>query len=156
MEGILFYSGFVMNLSLYRRNLMKGIGKQYAYIMRDESLHIEIIRTIFNHLKDVEWPETWNQEFQAFVVAKVQEAVEIETRYAAMCLPKGVMGLKAEMFAEYVKYLADRRLEFIGMKKIYNASNPFPWLSEVVDLSVETNFFEGRVTEYQAGGLGGF
>lgn len=153
MEGILFYSGFVMNLSLYRRNLMKGIGKQYAYIMRDESLHIEIIRTIFNHLKNVEWPEIWTEDFQKFTVEKVKEAVAIETQYAEMCLPKGIMGLKAEMFAEYVRYLADRRLEFIGMKKIYNATNPFPWLSEVVDLSVETNFFEGRVTEYQAGGL---
>lgn len=156
MEGILFYSGFVMNLSLYRRNLMKGIGKQYAYIMRDESLHIEIIRTIFNHLKNVEWQEIWDEEFQRFVVDKIQEAVEIETRYASMCLPKGVMGLKAPMFTEYVRYLADRRLEFIGMQKIYNATNPFPWLSEVVDLSVETNFFEGRVTEYQVGGLVGF
>lgn len=151
MEGILFYSGFVMNLSLYRRNLMMGIGKQYAYIMRDESVHIDIIRTIFNQLKDREWPEVWTEEFKEFVVQRIDEAIDIETRYAHMCLPKGIIGLKPEQFGEYVKYLADRRLQFIGMEKRYHASNPFLWLSEVTDLTQESNFFEAKVTEYRQG-----
>lgn len=153
MEGILFYSGFVMVLNLYRLGKMKGMGEQYKYILRDESLHLEIIRTIFNHLIQNEWKEDWDEEMQAFCTEKIQEAVNLEIEYAKYCLPVGVLGLRAEMFIDYVQYLADRRLEFIGLKKVYEASNPFPWLSEMVDLTTETNFFEGRVTEYSASGL---
>lgn len=153
MEGILFYSGFVMILNLYRLGKMKGIGEQYKYILRDESLHLEIIRTIFNQLVQNEWADDWDEEVKTFCVEKVKEAVELEVKYAEFCLPKGVLGLRSEMFLDYVQYLADRRLEFIGLEKIYGATNPFPWLSEMVDLTTETNFFEGRVTEYSASGL---
>jgi ribonucleoside-diphosphate reductase beta chain len=153
MEGILFYSGFVMILNLYRLGKMKGIGEQYKYILRDESLHLEIIRTIFNHLVQNEWAEDWDDDVKTFCVEKVKEAVNLEIKYAQFCLPKGVLGLRSEMFIDYVQYLADRRLEFIGLEKIYGSTNPFPWLSEMVDLTTETNFFEGRVTEYSASGL---
>lgn len=153
MEGILFYSGFVMILNLYRLGKMKGIGEQYKYILRDESLHLEIIRTIFNQLVQNEWADDWDQEVKTFCIEKVKEAVELEIKYAEFCLPKGVLGLRSEMFIDYVQYLADRRLEFIGLEKLYGATNPFPWLSEMVDLTTETNFFEGRVTEYSASGL---
>jgi ribonucleoside-diphosphate reductase beta chain len=150
MEGILFYSGFVMILNLHKQNKMTGIGKQYAYIMRDESVHIEIVRTIFNILTKEEWPEVWTEDLQNLCYQKIKEAVELEIAYARYCLPNGIMGLKADMFVDYVQYLADRRLEFIGLKKIYNSTNPFPWLEEVVDLKEQANFFEGRVTEYQS------
>jgi ribonucleoside-diphosphate reductase beta chain len=153
MEGILFYSGFVMILNLYRLGKMKGIGEQYKYILRDESLHLEVIRTIFNQLVQNEWKKDWDEEVKSFCVQKVKEAVELEIKYAEFCLPKGVLGLRSEMFIDYVQYLADRRLEFIGLEKIYGSTNPFPWLSEMVDLTTETNFFEGRVTEYSASGL---
>jgi len=153
MEGILFYSGFVMILSLKRRNLLPGVGTQYAYIMRDESLHIEIIRTIFNHLKDKEWPEVWDDAFKTRVVEKIKEAIALSVNYANFCLPNGIMGLKANTFNQYVQYLGDRRLEFMGMPKLFNASNPFPWLSEMIDLPKEVNFFEGTVTDYQARNL---
>lgn len=153
MEGILFYSGFVMILNLYRLGKMKGIGEQYKYILRDESLHLEIIRTIFNHLIEHEWAEDWDDELKDFAREKIKEAVALEVAYAQYCLPTGVLGLRAEMFLDYVQYLADRRLEFIGLEKIYGAVNPFPWLSEMVDLTTETNFFEGRTTEYSASGL---
>lgn len=153
MEGVLFYSGFVMILNLKRNNKMNGIGDQYRYIMRDETVHMMTIREIFNHLKNVEWAEFWTPELEAFCIAKFKEAVELETAYAQDCLPRGVLGLRAEMFIDYVQYLVDRRLELIGIPKVYGSVNPFPWLSEMVDLKEDTNFFEGKVTNYQSGGL---
>lgn len=151
MEGIFFYSGFVMILSFHRRNIMTGIGEQFQYILRDESIHLNFGVDLINGIK-AENPEIWTADFQDYVLGLIKEAVELEIAYAQDCLPNGVMGLNAELFRDYVQFIADRRLERIGFNKIYGSSNPFPWMSETMDLSKEKNFFETRVTEYQTGG----
>jgi ribonucleoside-diphosphate reductase beta chain len=79
-------------------------------------------------------------------------AVDLEHEYAADCLPNGVLGLNAEGIREYIEYIAGRRLEKISLPKIYGAQNPFPWMSEVIDLRKKKNFFETRVTESKTGG----
>ena len=129
MEGIFFYTGFVMILSFHRRNLMKGIGEQFQYILRDESIHLNFGVDLINGIK-AENPEIWTPEFK----------------------PNGVLGLNAKMFRDYVQYIADRRLERIGLPVQYNSTNPFTWMSETIDMPKEKNFFETRVTEYQTGG----
>ncbi len=149
MEGIFFYSGFVMILSFHRRNQMKGIGEQFQYILRDESVHLNFGIDLINSLKE-ENPELWTAEFEAHVINLIKEAVELEFLYAKECLPSGILGLTAPLFREYVQHIADRRLERIGLKPIYHSKNPFPWMSETIDLYKEKNFFETRVTEYQS------
>lgn len=149
MEGIFFYSGFVMILSFHRQNKMTGIGEQFQYILRDETIHLNFGIDLINGIK-AENPEIWTPEFQTHITNLIQEAVELEYKYAEDCLPRGVLGLKAPMFREYVQYIADRRLERIGLKSIYGSKNPFPWMSETIDLGKEKNFFETRVTEYRA------
>ena len=89
-------------------------------------------------------------QFQAHIVAKIKQAVELEIRYAEDCLPNGILGLTAPMFRDYAQYIADRRFERIGLKAIYKSKNPFPWMSEAIDLHKEKNFFETRVTEYKS------
>jgi ribonucleoside-diphosphate reductase beta chain len=84
------------------------------------------------------------------ILARIKEAVELEIAYAADCLPNGILGLNRESFRSYVEHIADRRLERIGMPPQYGSLNPFPWMSETVDLAKEKNFFETRVTEYQS------
>jgi ribonucleoside-diphosphate reductase beta chain len=148
MEGIFFYSGFVMILSFHRQNKMTGVGEQFQYILRDESIHLNFGIDLINSIK-AENPELWSPEFQERMVAKIREAVELEYQYAADCLPNGILGLSAPMFRDYVQYIADRRLERIGLKPQYGSKNPFPWMSETIDLGKEKNFFETRVTEYQ-------
>lgn len=86
---------------------------------------------------------------QARVLAKVQEAVELEARYTEECLPRGIFGLKGEQFRRYIEYLADRRLERIGLQQFYTSQNPFDWMSEAIDLNKEKNFFENIITEYR-------
>ena len=151
MEGIFFYSGFAMILSLHRQNKMTGIGEQFQYILRDETIHLNFGIDLINGIKE-ENPELWSPDFQDYTIGKIREAVELEIRYAEECLPKGILGLTAPMFREYAQYIADRRLERIGLKTQYNSKNPFPWMSETIDLGKEKNFFETRVTEYQTGG----
>ncbi len=151
MEGIFFYSGFVMILSFHRQNKMTGIGEQFQYILRDETIHLNFGIDLINSIKE-ENLELWTPEFQEHITSLIREAVELEIQYAQDCLPRGILGLTAPMFREYVQYIADRRLERIGLKPIYKSKNPFPWMSETIDLQKEKNFFETRVTEYQSAG----
>lgn len=149
MEGIFFYSGFVMILSFHRQNKMTGIGEQFQYILRDETTHLNFGIDLINGIKE-ENPELWTPAFQAQTIETIQRAVELEIAYANDCLPRGILGLTAPLFREYVQHIADRRLERIGLKAIYHSKNPFPWMSETIDLGKEKNFFETRVTEYQS------
>ncbi len=149
MEGIFFYSGFAMILSLHRQNKMTGIGEQFQYILRDETIHLNFGIDLINGIKE-ENPDLWTPMFQKYITEKIDTAVKLEIRYAQDCLPKGILGLTAPMFTDYAQYIADRRLERIGLKTLYNSKNPFPWMSETIDLGKEKNFFETRVTEYQS------
>jgi ribonucleoside-diphosphate reductase beta chain len=150
MEGIFFYSGFVMILSFHRMNRLTGIGEQFQYILRDETIHLNFGIDLINGIKE-ENPDVWTLDFQSSLVQLIEQAVELEIAYAEDCLPRGILGLNAPLFREYVQHIADRRLERIGLKARYGSKNPFPWMSETIDLRKEKNFFETRVTEYQGG-----
>jgi len=151
-EGIFFYVGFTQILSMGRRNKMTGVAEQFQYIMRDESMHMNFGIDVINQIK-IENPHLWTAEFQAEMVELVRDAVEIETQYARDTMPRGILGLNAPMFEEYLQFIANRRCSQIGLPEQYQGvTNPFPWMSEVLDLKKEKNFFETRVTEYQTGG----
>jgi ribonucleoside-diphosphate reductase beta chain len=151
MEGIFFYAGFAMMLALKRQNKMVGIGEQFEYIMRDESLHLAFGCDLINTIK-AENPEIWTPAFQQEIVDLIKQAVILEQAYAHDACPQGMMGINAEQFSDYVEYITDRRLERIDLPKLYGKKNPFPWMSQSTDLSKEKNFFETRVTEYQTAG----
>jgi ribonucleoside-diphosphate reductase beta chain len=148
MEGIFFYSGFVMMLNFKRQNRLPGSGEQFEYILRDETMHMNFGIDVINQIK-IENPDLWTKEVRERCVHLVREAVKLEVAYAQDTMPRGILGINANMFEDYVQYVADRRLEKIGLQKIYGSENPFPWMSEVLDLRKEKNFFETRVTEYQ-------
>lgn len=151
-EGIFFYVGFVQILSMGRRNKMTGVAEQFQYIMRDESMHMNFGIDVINQIK-LENPHLWTDEFQQEIITLIMDAVKLETQYAQDTMPRGILGLNANMFAEYLQYIANRRCSQIGITPQYEGvSNPFPWMSELLDLKKEKNFFETRVTEYQTGG----
>jgi len=151
MEGIFFYAGFVMMLSFLRQNKMVGVGEQFQFILRDESIHLAFGTDLINTIVH-ENPAIWTLEFQKVITENIKKAVELEHEYAKDCLPRGILGLNAEVIRQYIEYIADRRLERINLPKVYDSKNPFPWMSEVIDLRKEKNFFETRVTEYKTGG----
>jgi len=151
-EGIFFYVGFTQMLTFGRRNKMVGSSEQFQYIMRDESMHMNFGIDVINQIK-IENPHVWTREFQEEIAHMIREAVELEYRYAIDTMPRGVLGLNAAMFNDYLKYIANRRCAQIGLAEQYpGATNPFPWMSEIIDLKKEKNFFETRVIEYQSGG----
>lgn len=152
LEGIFFYVGFVQLLSFGRRNKMVGASEQIQYILRDESMHLNFGIDLINQIK-LENPALWTKDFQEEVRNMILEGANLEKRYAIDTMPRGVLGLNAEMFNEYMEFIANRRCTQIGLQPLFpGAENTFPWMSEVIDLKKEKNFFETRVTEYQTGG----
>ncbi|MBY0551347.1 MAG: ribonucleotide-diphosphate reductase subunit beta [Candidatus Obscuribacterales bacterium] len=152
MEGIFFYVGFVQMLSFGRQNKMTGASEQFQYIMRDESMHLNYGVDVINTIK-AENPHLWTPEFQQEIIELIKQGVELEYKYAEDTMQRGVLGLNCSMFQEYLRFIANRRCKQIGLPEQYpGAKNPFPWMSEQLDLKKEKNFFETRVIEYQTGG----
>lgn len=152
MEGLFFYVGFVQILALGRQNKMTGSAEQYQYILRDESMHCNFGIDLINTIK-LENPQLWTEDFKAEIVELFRHGVELEYAYAEDTMPRGVLGLNASMFKEYLRFICNRRMQQIGVPELFpGVNNPFPWMSEMIDLKKEKNFFETRVTEYQSGG----
>ena len=152
MEGIFFYCGFTQILSMGRRNKMTGTSEQFQYILRDESMHVNFGIDVINQIK-LENARLWDDDMRALATRMILEGAELETRYARDTMPRGVLGMNANTMAEYLQFIANRRLAQIGLSEQFpGAKNPFPWMSEIMDLKKEKNFFETRVTEYQTGG----
>ena len=152
MEGLFFYVGFTQILALGRQNKMTGAAEQYQYILRDESMHCNFGIDLINQIK-LENPHLWTPAFKAELKGLFERAVELEYRYAEDTMPRGVLGMNASMFKGYLRYIANRRATQIGLEALFpNEENPFPWMSEMIDLKKERNFFETRVIEYQSGG----
>nr|WP_315596379.1 ribonucleotide-diphosphate reductase subunit beta [uncultured Cupriavidus sp.] len=152
MEGLFFYVGFTQILAMGRQNKMTGAAEQYQYILRDESLHCNFGIDLINQIK-LENPHLWTAEFKAEITELFKKAVDLEYRYAEDTMPRGVLGLNAPMFKGYLRFICNRRCQQIGLDQLFpNEENPFPWMSEMIDLKKERNFFETRVIEYQTGG----
>ncbi|MBW2940537.1 ribonucleotide-diphosphate reductase subunit beta [Zhongshania aquimaris] len=151
-EGIFFYCGFTQILSMGRRNKMTGIAEQFQYILRDESMHLNFGIDMINQIK-LENPHLWSEKFQGEVTQMIVEGMQLEIEYARDSMPRGVLGMNSAMMEEYLQFIANRRLSQLGLKEQFpGAQNPFPWMSEIMDLRKEKNFFETRVIEYQTGG----
>ena len=152
-EGTFFFSGFAMLLALGRQNKLPGLSDQIRYTLRDESLHIEFGTFLINTIKK-QYPSVWTKKFEEETVKHIKKAVELEVQYAHDVLPRGILGLNAEMFVEYMQYIGNRRLEGIGIDFRFDSdTNPFPWLAEVVETGAMTNFFERKVKDYQSSGV---
>ncbi|HCK93353.1 MAG TPA: ribonucleotide-diphosphate reductase subunit beta [Gammaproteobacteria bacterium] len=152
MEGMFFYCGFTQILSMGRRNKMMGVAEQFQYILRDESMHVNFGVDVINQIK-IENPSLWTAEFQQEIIQMILEGTQLEIEYAHDTMPRGVLGMNAQNMEEYLQFICNRRLLQIGLPEQFpGATNPFPWMSEVMDLRKEKNFFETRVTEYQVGG----
>ena len=152
LEGIFFYCGFTQILSMGRRNKMTGTAEQFQYILRDESMHLNFGIDMINQIK-IENPHLWDEQMRHEAAQMILEGTELEIQYARATMPRGILGMNAGMMEEYLQFIANRRLVQIGLEEEFEgATNPFPWMSEIMDLRKEKNFFETRVIEYQTGG----
>ena len=152
LEGIFFYCGFTQILSMGRRNKMTGTSEQFQYILRDESMHLNFGIDMINQIK-LENPHLWTDQMKEEATQMILQAAQLEIEYARDTMPRGVLGMNAAMMEEYLQFIANRRLIQIGLSEQFQGvENPFPWMSEIMDLRKEKNFFETRVIEYQTGG----
>lgn len=151
-EGIFFYCGFTQILSMGRRQKMGGVSEQFQYILRDESMHLNFGIDMINQIKN-ENSHLWTPAFQEQMIQLILEGTMLEIEYARDTMPRGVLGMNAGQMEEYLKFICNRRCQQIGLPEQFpGVSNPFQWMSEMMDLRKEKNFFETRVTDYQTGG----
>ena len=139
LEGIFFYCGFTQILSMGRRNKMTGTAEQFQYILRDESMHVNFGIDVINQIK-IENPHLWDEQMKSEAAQMILEGTELEIMYARDTMPRGVLGMNASMMEEYLQFIANRRLTQIGLEEEFKgATNPFPWMSEIMDLRKEKN-----------------
>ncbi len=148
MEGTWFYSGFMVALSFRQRNQLRNFGSMISWVLRDESLHlkfgINLVHTVLEENK-----ELLTEEFAEEIRSIVIEGVDREVAYNKDLFPKGILGLNADYVNQYVQYVADRRLEELGLEKHYNVTNPAKWMSTATDVLELVNFFESQNTSYE-------
>ncbi|GAB4286494.1 MAG: ribonucleotide-diphosphate reductase subunit beta [Candidatus Dojkabacteria bacterium] len=155
-EGIWFHSGFMFALSFRQRNKLRNFGTLTDWIARDEALHLKLgINIILTVLE--ENPEVISEEFAEEIKDLIREAVELEIKYNNALLPKGILGLNKDFVTQYVRFLADRRLEELGFEAEYKVANPAKWMTAANDTFELINFFETVNTAYEvnAGGIKG-
>jgi len=148
MEGIWFYSGFMVALSFRQRNQLRNFGSMINWVLRDESLHLKFgINLVHNILE--ENPELLTEDFANEIKSIIVEGVNLEIAYNKDLFPQGILGLNADYVNQYVQYVADRRLEELGLTKHYGATNPAKWMSTATDVYELVNFFESQNTSYE-------
>lgn len=79
----------------------------------------------------------------------ITDAVELETAYNRDLFPRGILGMNADYVNQYVKYMADRRLEELGFDPAYRVGNPAKWMAAANDTWELVNFFESINTSYE-------
>jgi len=148
MEGTWFYSGFMVMLSFRQRNKLRNFGSMINWVLRDESLHLKFgINLVHNILE--ENAELLTEDFANEIRNLIIEGVELETAYNKDLFPKGILGLNADYVNQYVQYVADRRLEELGLPIYYKATNPAKWMATSTDVFELVNFFEAQNTNYE-------
>ncbi len=153
LEGIYFYSAFLVFYVLRRNQKMPGSAQMIQFINRDEDMHLRLFIHMFNTIKE-EQPELWTEDMKERCTKIVIGAYEHELSWGKSCIREGILGLTPENMEQYLQFVADTRLKQVGLPKHFNATNPFPWIDEITQNSmIETNFFEGTVREYSTGAL---
>jgi ribonucleoside-diphosphate reductase beta chain len=148
MEGIWFYSGFMVALSFRQRNQLRNFGSMINWVIRDESLHLKFGMNLVHHILE-ENAELLTEEFATEIRDIIIEGVNLEVNYNKDLFPNGILGLNADYVNQYVMYVCDRRLEELGLPKYYNATNPAKWMATSTDVFELVNFFEAQNTNYE-------
>ena len=155
-EGMSLFSAFAMLLNYQRYGKMPGMCTVVEWSVRDESQHAEGMAKLFRTFCD-EHPRIVNDDFKKDIYEMFRMAVKLEDKVIDLAYEMGDLeGLSAGDVKQYIRYLADRRLLQLGLKPNWKVKdNPLPWMEELLGGSSMSNFFEKRVTDYNAHGLEG-
>jgi len=155
-EGMQLFSSFIMLLNFPRHGKMKGMGQIITWSIVDETMHAESMIKLFRTFIE-ENKEIWNDELKGRIYTIAERMVELENKFIDLCFNRGEMqNLSADDVKGYIKYITDRRLISLGLRGIFKVKrNPLPWVEEMINAPIHTNFFENRATDYAKGALGG-
>lgn len=155
-EGVSLFASFIMLLNFQRRGLMKGAGKIVEWSVRDETIHFTGISALFREFCK-EYKKIVTNDFKATIYQLAKEVVSYEDKFIDLAYQNcHIEGLTAEEVKIYIRYLTDKRLIQLGLKGIFKVkTNPLPWVEIVLNAPDHTNFFEGKVSGYDVGGLTG-
>lgn len=155
-EGMQLFSSFIMLLNFPRHGKMKGMGQIVSWSQIDESQHcegiIQLFRTYVNENKEI-----WNDDLKSRIYTMAEKMVELEDKFIDLSFGFGeIENLTSDEVKKYIRYIADRRLIGLGMRGIFKVKkNPLPWVEEMINAPIHTNFFENKVTDYAKGALSG-
>jgi ribonucleoside-diphosphate reductase beta chain len=144
---LFFFAAFAYVYFLRSRGLLNGLAAGTNWVFRDESCHLEFAFAVVNVVRTEE-PSLFDADLGAKIVEMMKDAVECEVQFAEDLLSGGVAGLSVREMRQYLEYVADARVERLGMKPIFGSKNPFAFM-ELQDVQELTNFFERRVSAYQ-------
>jgi ribonucleoside-diphosphate reductase beta chain len=147
IEGLFFFGAFAYVYFLRSRGLLHGLATGTNWVFRDESAHIQFAFEVIRTVRSQE-PELFDKGMESRVVEMLKDAVHCEMAFAHDVLSQGVAGLSATDMLEYLRYVADCRLEALGISPVFGSKNPFGFM-ELQDVQELTNFFERRVSAYQ-------
>ncbi len=147
IEGLFFFAAFAYVYFLRSRGLLHGLATGTNWVFRDESAHIQFAFEVIRTVREQE-PSLFDRGMEDRVVEMLKEAVDCEMAFAEDVLSLGVSGLSGKDMLEYLRYVADRRLEALGIAPVFGSKNPFGFM-ELQDVQELTNFFERRVSAYQ-------
>lgn len=155
-EGIGLFASFAMLLHFQMHGKMRGMCKVVEWSQRDETLHANGHTYVFRSLAH-DNPALVTDALKLAIYDMVRRTVELEDAFVDLAYEMGgVHGLHPEDVKKYVRYVANRRLTMLGLKENWEiATNPLPWVDWIVGGEDHTNFFEGKVTEYDTAGLMG-
>jgi ribonucleoside-diphosphate reductase beta chain len=155
-EGLQLFASFAILMNFPRFNKMKGMGQIVSWSVRDETLHcLSVIRLFRTFVQ--ENPEIWTEELRRDLYLICATIVEHEDSFIDLAFELGgVQGLEAESVKQYIRFIADRRLQQLGLEPMFHIErNPLPWLDEMLNAIEHTNFFENRATEYSKASTAG-
>lgn len=152
IEGLFFFGAFAYVYFLRSRGLLHGLAGGTNWVFRDESCHMNFAFEVVDTVR-AEEPELFDAAFAHDVKTMIQEAVDCETQFAEDLLEGGVPGLSVGEMRGYLEYVADRRLERLGLPAVYGGKNPLAFM-DLQDVQEVANFFERRVSAYQTGVTG--
>ncbi len=148
-EGMQLFSSFIMLLNFPRTGKMKGMGQIVTWSIVDETQHCEAMIKLFRTYIE-ENKEIWNDELKGKIYTIAEKMVELEDKFIDLSFETGAIeGLTSNDVKEYIRYIADRRLISMGLKGIFKRKkNPLPWVEEMINAPIHTNFFENKATDY--------
>ena len=149
IEGLFFFGAFAYVYFLRSKGLLNGLATGTNWVFRDESAHIDFAFKVIE-VVTTEEPDLFDDQMKEDIKIMLQEAIDCEMMFAKEILDQGIAGLSERDMKTYLEYIADQRLERLGITKIYNVKNPLDFM-ELQDTQELANFFERRVSAYQVG-----